>query len=506
MRASLIKLFFIILASGIFTWLLFEQKIGINLPLTEAFVIFGLIVIMKAHFSRLAWVYGSAWLATALAVVFCNTNFSVWMNIISFVFFCGSLLWMEISHPLISLWLLFLNLYRAQHLQWERFFTFRKEQGRGGKFFRTILISLVIMTFATIFFLFYRYSSEYFSRSIAWFSDWVNWLFCDLTLARVMFFILGFTMVSAFSLRNFIFPHLYKAEQEPSLLQRKRHKMKKPGLRKGLVHERNFGIALLIVLNLLILLQNFLDIKNIWINFVWDGKVLKQFVHEGTYTLIVSIIVSAAIVLYLFRRNQNFYANNKWLRRLAFIWISQNSILAISVAIRNYWYIRFYNLAYLRIGVFIFLILVILGLALVTYKILRKQTGFSIFGKGLQYSVIVLAFFSLFNWDSIIAKFNIAHSQSAYFHRDFMVNMPDKTLAIMLQNEQLFDYSLKTDTLNYYTRENFGWADTNCTYNDLLKFRAEKFENDWKSRSWKSWNYPEQSAFITLKILGNKSK
>jgi hypothetical protein len=498
MRSALLKLFFIILTSGIYTWLLFEQKIGINLPITESLVILGLIIFIKAKFSKMAWLYGSAWLLTSLSVVFCNTVFSVWMNIISFVLFSASLLWWEIRHPLLAFWLILLNLYRAQHLQWERFFTFRKEQGRGARFFRAILVSMVILAFATIFFLFYRYSSEYFSRSISWFSDWINWLFVDLTFARVMFFIWGFTMVSAFSLRSFIFPHLYKAQQKPSLLQRKRHTLKKPGLRKGLVHERNFGMALLIVLNLLILLQNFLDINNIWINFVWDGKVLKQFVHEGTYTLIVSIIVSAAIVLYLFRRNQNFYKNNKWLRRLAFIWISQNMILAISVAIRNFWYIRFYNLAYLRIGVFIFLVLVILGLTLVAYKIIKKQTSFSIFGKGLQYSVFILVFFSLFNWDNIIVKYNISHSQSAYFHRDFMVNMPEKTLAIMLQNEKLFNFSLKTDTLNYYTLENFGWADTTCTYNDLLQFRSEKFKTDWKKRSWKSWNYSDEKAYYNL--------
>ena len=61
-------------------------------------------------------------------------------------------------------------------------------------------------------------------------------------------------------------------------------------------------------MNVLLLVVNAIDINWIWFGFKpAPGFDLTQFVHEGTYVLILSILVAMGIVLWFFRRNLNFY-------------------------------------------------------------------------------------------------------------------------------------------------------------------------------------------------------
>ena len=159
-------------------------------------------------------------------------------------------------------------------------------------------------------------------------------------------------------------------------LQRIRKRVSRQLNLNSLTNELKAAIFLLAILNIIILILNVIDIYWVWFNFSWDGALLKQFVHEGTYLLILSIIISIIIVLYYFRGNLNFYKNNIWLKRLSYAWIMQNAILAISVGIRNYWYIYYYSLAYKRIAVIVFLILTLYGLYTVYQKVKDKKSAF----------------------------------------------------------------------------------------------------------------------------------
>jgi hypothetical protein len=502
MNLRLLKLFLLLLFSCIFTGLIFRQGIGINLIVYELIIVVSIILIHGGKFSIISWISGSGWLLSSFAAVMINTSFSIWMNLIGFVFFCSAWLWKEIHHPFILLWLFILNIYRSQHKQWEILFKLPKSGQKGSKWFRRILTVFIIAAIVALFIIFYKTSSEYFNQNYKLINNvivqFLNLIFGEITVGKVLFFILGFTFTSALMLKNEVFKSLFKADRKPGSLVRYRKPTGKPGLRKGLKNERIAGIILLICLNLLILFQNFLDIKNIWVNFSWNGSYLKQFVHEGTSILILSIVISAALVLYIFRKNQNFYKRNIWLKRLTYLWLFQNGVLAVSVGMRNYWYINYYNLAYLRIGVFIFLVLVVSGLFLVVFKIHKKKTGFFIFGRAILASYVILTFFSLFNWDNIIVRYNISHAGEAYFHHDFLVTMPDKTLWLMKEKEDLFNVQVKTDSFHVYTRSYFGAIDTTETYLDLLKYRYEHFKNDWEKRSWKSWNYSDAIAYKKL--------
>ena len=138
----------------------------------------------------------------------------------------------------------------------------------------------------------------------------------------------------------------------------------------ALRNELTVGIISLALLNALLLSINIIDIIYVWLGFSYKSTMnLSAYVHEGAGMLIFSIVLAMVVLLFFFRRNLNFYKKNKYLRYGAIIWIVQNIILVISVFIRDYYYFVHMGMAYKRIGVMIFLVLVLTGLITVFIKI-----------------------------------------------------------------------------------------------------------------------------------------
>lgn len=506
MTKGLLKFGYLLIASLCFTSFLFTSNLGLNVPVVELITFSGLLLFNKLKFRGTDAYYLVGWVFSAVAVVFVHTNMAIWMNLIFFLMICARLLWPEYKHPLLSLWKWFVNLYLAQQHQWRRFAEYRKQGGRGGRLLKSLPMVAIIVAIVVVFIIIYNYASSYFQQSMSWIGDGLNDFFGllvgEVNFGKVQFYVLGFTLISALMIRTPALRGLVRLGNQAPGLTRSRSNTKREHLSMGLKRERNFGIALLALLNLVILLLNVLDISNIWFGTkvlsTADGGVLKQFVHEGTYMLILSVIISATMVLIFFRRNQNFYKNNSWLKRLTWLWLLQNAVLTVSVFIRNYLYIKYFNLAYLRIGVIIFLLLVLIGLALVTYKIWKRQRGFSVLAKGMHISLFVLLICSFVNWDRVIVNYNIKHRDSAYFHHDFMITLPDNTLGILKANESLFNVPDTTDNSNHYTEEYFGYTQFDRTYSDWLRIRDTSFMKNWESRDWRTWNYPEAEAYRAL--------
>jgi hypothetical protein len=271
----------------------------------------------------------------------------------------------------------------------------------------------------------------------------------------------------------------------------------------GLKNEYTAAVFLLVTLNALILLLNIIDINWVWFNFTWEGQYLKQFVHEGTYLLILSILISIGLVLYYFRANLNFYPKNKLLKYLSYAWLAQNAVLAISVGIRNYWYIQYFSLAYKRIGVIIFLLLTLYGLYTVFIKVKDRRSSFYLFRTNTYATLVVLVITSLFNWDVIIAKYNFAHADKSYLHLDFMASLSDKALPyldkplaeiekIKLEQSDNYEFELKGRKEKMYMSP--------ADYCDKINRRKYEFIVDWEEKSIWEWNWPEYQAYRQLKV------
>ncbi|MFL5763072.1 MAG: DUF4153 domain-containing protein [Bacteroidia bacterium] len=168
------------------------------------------------------------------------------------------------------------------------------------------------------------------------------------------------------------------------------------------------GVILFSMLNILLLIVNILDINY----FIFDGKLPKgighkAFVHDGIGTLITSLIVAIIIILFYFRGELNFLKNAKGLKILAFFWIAQNIFMIFSTAYRNNLYIQESGISYKKIGVYVYLILTLIGLVTTFIKIIRLKTNWYLFrvNAAVYYYFIVIG--CTFNWDVIITDFNI---------------------------------------------------------------------------------------------------
>ncbi len=168
------------------------------------------------------------------------------------------------------------------------------------------------------------------------------------------------------------------------------------------------GVVLFCMLNLLLLLLNFLDLHYLW----FDGKLPqginpKEFVHDGVGTLITSIIVAIIIIMYYFRGTLNFYKQSKWIKIMAYSWIVQNIFMILSTAYRNNLYIQESGLSYKKIGVYVYLVFVLVGLVTTFIKVWKVKTNWYLFrtNAAVYYYLLVLA--CVFNWDVIITDYNI---------------------------------------------------------------------------------------------------
>ncbi len=273
-----------------------------------------------------------------------------------------------------------------------------------------------------------------------------------------------------------------------------------------LKNEYRAGIFLFGALNLLLLLMNIMDIDRVWFNFEFEGQYLKQFVHYGTIVLIIAILLSIVLVLTFFRGNLNFYKKNIWLKRLCYLWLGQNAILAISAGIRNYYYIQYYSLAYKRIAIVFFLILVLYGLFSVYIKIRDTRSNFYMLRKNAVAWLLVFTVSAGFNWDRIIARYNFSRDEGAFVHLNFLASLSDSALPYL---DQPTDKVVSIDKRqsrwlgsfesgrHFYKRYRNMYM-TPEKYGMLIEFRKAVFRKRWKQKSWLEWNYADWKAYNEL--------
>ena len=266
---------------------------------------------------------------------------------------------------------------------------------------------------------------------------------------------------------------------------------------KSVSWKREYQMALLLFgsLNLLLLGQNILDFTHVWVGFTWDGGVLKGFVHEGTWLLIISILLSAGLVLIFFRSELNFMQNNRALKILAHVFIFQNVFLTASVAVRNYWYINYYNLAFKRIGVIFFLLAVIYGLYSVYLKVEKRKSIYYLIKKNSVVVYTLLLLIGFFNWDTIIARYNFAHADTAFVHLKFLSTLSDKSLPYLDQPlDKLID--VKQDQELNYGRDKYAMSPED--YHAKISSRILEFKQEYRKRDWLEWNFADWRAYRKL--------
>jgi len=489
----------ILLVTGlslVFTWLFYKKGVALNLFLFNAFVIIIYYTLGYLNYRSINFlIILSGTILTSFLILLNHTRLSIVMNMTSLFLLSGLLCYPKAKSLVNSARLSFNNILPSQKSFWIRLNHPDNKRIRFTMFLKWVKIIFIPVLIIILFIFLYKTSNPVFEKHFL-----TVYRFISETLRKIISLPLLLTFILGFFISNFLlFNNPAKKiidfdTKSSSFLQRAR---KKSGKFKfsGLRTELKSGIFLLIILNMLILSENSIDIYWVWFNFEWDGEYLKQFVHEGTYLLILSILISIAITLYFFRGNLNFFVRSGILKLLSYLWLFQNVILAISVGIRNYRYIETFALAFRRIGVFFFLALVLFGIFTVIYKIRNRMSGFYLFKVNALAVYIVLVIMAVFNWDIIIARYNFKNYHQSFVHLDFLSRLSDNALPYTVKSMEELQIIDKVQKTMFHFEEKYM---SPAEYHTKMMSRKQGFIKAWESKKIFEWHLAGQKAYKKL--------
>lgn len=274
-------------------------------------------------------------------------------------------------------------------------------------------------------------------------------------------------------------------------------------------NEKLSGIILLLLLNLLLFTVNILDVNFLW----FDGVLPKDlsysaFVHQGTGALISSIIIAILIILYYFRGDLNFYKGNKSLKLLAALWIIQNAFMIISTAYRNNLYINEYSLTFKRIGVYIWLLLVLIGLITTFVKILKAKSNWYLFRINGWLFYAVLLFSCFINWDVMVTNFNIKRAEQKHKPLDanYLISLSEKSIPqLLVLNDSIKNQTDNED--NYETRnDTYRYEYASINYKPALHYKLYRFLDEMKKMEWQSFCFEKKRVYQEVTLLKKNIK
>jgi hypothetical protein len=503
MKSDSLKTTLVITGAMLFNIIFWREKLGVNTVLFDVFIIASVFYLYPSAIkndSCKGLAFGH--LITAAMVLLHNTmlsriGFSITLLLfVSFSQYIHRSVWYAGGSAILNYVLAIPNLFR--HL--------KSINGRNfnlsglSRPLRMLLIPFVLLT---VFFVIYAFANTIFSNIASdvasavqdWFANIFHWF----SISRFFFFLLGIIITAGIILK--VKSNYFSAvdiRQKDDLL-RKKHNFKKwressySDLLSAIIgkastgmlaikNEFRIGFTSLLLLNILLLFINFLDIKYVWLGFTFSEDVrLSAYVHQGAGLLIFSIILAMLVLLFFFRGNLNFYQGNKSLRYGAYLWIFQNLFLVVSVFIRDYYYISHFGLAYKRLGLLFFLVMVIIGLLTVFAKIHFKKTAYYLLRINAWAAIFLMVAASTVHWDYNIAKYNLEKKSSIPLDVPFLLSLSDKALPLIEKNKD----ALKEDRHQ--------WLYDVHTYTGInaigfLEYRKNKFFIEQQHYSWLSWN------------------
>ncbi len=494
-----VRLLALVAGTIVFYTFFWGENLGIN-TLIYSVIMFGLVFYLQADSFKKKNIFIAlvGTLISAVLVVYYNSGTSKFAFICSFILTLGFIFQPSLRSVLTSWSAGFLNFFVAPRLL--ALDLKSKKENRKGKtsFWRWLKLFLFPILILLVFYFIFKGANPVFHKFTADIGKsirvFLEELFINYTWAQFFFLVLGFSITVGiiYNAKLDFFTSSESKRNEHISRESIKAKRKRFGKFLALQNEYKRALILVILINILVLIVNIIDINWIWLNFeLKEGMDLKQLVHEGTYLLILSILLSMTLILIYFRGNLNFFSKNKLLKYGVYAWLGQNIIMIISVIIRNYHYINYFGLAYKRIGVLIFLCLTIVGLITIFLKIQKKRSGFYLLKTNAWAVFLMMIFISFFNWDIIITKHNLDHRFPENMEADFLLRMSDNTLYILDENRDKFINS------NFLKNENSI---------EILDQRIEDFIYSKEEKSWLSWSYASSNSYENLITIAQRIK
>ena len=525
-KMQLLQLFLLVFFTVLYNFFFWNEDWGLNLFIFNSLILMALCYLFKENLpkNQLAWLLLSGTILASLAVLYHNTLNSKIAWIISFIATTASLQIPRL-HLLLNTWIFsIINLFssfKGVSGEISQIFSTKNSSAKSKKISRNLKLAIIPAVIFVVFYVIFLGANpvfaDYNNLIFGEIGKFIENLVENISFERIIFILFGFWLISAViyrwnidkkfdSLGIFGVDLITKKKRVKQIfskkniqiansqgydlqnLQNQYNQQNQQSSFKSLDLKNEVQMAFLVVIsvNLLLLVVNIIDIRFLWFGFNPSPTVsLASLVHQGTYMLIFSILLSMAILMYYFRYNINFYKKNKLLKTLAIVWLVQNGILIISVFFRCYYYISEFGLAYKRIGVIVFLILTIIGLITFYSKIKDKKSAYYLLRVNSLAAYAMLIAMSFVNWDNFIVSENLKHPNwSTKGDIAFTTSRSDSTLPILYDNIK---------------KINLKAAEMNISSIIHLDNRKENFIKNYKSTSWLSWNATSASVYARLK-------
>ena len=330
----------------------------------------------------------------------------------------------------------------------------------------------VPVAIATVFFMLYASANPAITEMLANIKlDFISWDW-------VKFTFLGFLISFGFFCQSQIDSLTLADNRATNILIRKKS-LRKSLNTLALKYELKSGWLLLLLLNLLLFGFHMVDGYFILMKKFEGTLRYATYLHQGVNTLIASIVLAILVILYYFRANINFYPQNGRIKNLAYLWVIQNTLLVGTAVFKNFQYIEQYGLTYKRIGVYIYLLLTLIGLVTTLVKINKLKSNWYLIriNSWIFYGVFIVA--SCINWDKLITHYNL--NKTTNIDTAYLIGLTSKNLPELM--------ALKNEGRILLSHQE----------KNLIENKKRKFLKKMENKQWPSWNYQDQITYEQIK-------
>lgn len=271
----------------------------------------------------------------------------------------------------------------------------------------------------------------------------------------------------------------------------------------GIENEKRIAYSILILLNLMLLLYNLIDVHfvlTVLPNPSSNGATYSQLVHGGINALIFSIVLVILILVFLFRGQLNFESKPA-LKYLAISWLFLNSVMVITSFIKNYEYVAHWGLTYKRLGVFIYLLLALVGLVFCLFKINQYLSAYRLARKMGFTFLLSFTILGLVNWDKMIAKYNLTQLETSKIDFDYLASLGDDSTPFLLA---YFQEHLKNE--HDIENHDFWHRILNKTTDAIYNLKVRQATYSWLSFNYHDYTLEKSLSHFDIELLRQNLK
>ncbi|MDF2932457.1 MAG: hypothetical protein K0R36_1788 [Chryseobacterium sp.] len=329
-----------------------------------------------------------------------------------------------------------------------RFFSFDSwlpKTNTSGLWQKTMAFLLIPLILISIFFGIYSAGSDHFASIFSDYELDIN--FWQLLVITILGFFIAFNFWN-YSVEKLIYKQNHVLENEFN----DQDKIQKPTYSfLDLNSERMSGVISFFCLNILLIFFIITFNYEQFYETVKTPNQLSEETHERVIAVIMSIVMAILVIMFYFKSNFNFDPKAGLMKILVKIWIILNAVLVISAMLKNTEYISNYGFTYKRLGVYAFLILSLVGLAMTFIKIQMKKRNVFLFNAMIWYFYGTILACSYINWGGIITSQNMKRNDFVINYHLTSINFSQKYLLKYAEQKQ--NKQLKKDVLERMKNE-----------------------------------------------------